>query len=316
MAVKYENVPSRDKVTLSKDKNMRLRGNKASSVNKVIMCAAVLTLLSARSPAFATNMIQPYKLVSAPTAEILPRAFIDIEMNIYASRGGYGSGLIAGVHMGLTDRLMLGLSYGGEGLIGSGSVYWNRYRDVIYPGVLVKYRIIEESTALPAFTIGFDNQGYGGPATAGQYGYDGYIFKAPGFFVACSKSFMMMNKLQLGFHGTLNHAIEGSDDMSWGNYLNAMMGVDIALNEELAIIAEYDFAWNDVTGPRNDYFHLFRGFLNLGVRWAFTPNFHLQFDFRDILENKTIRAPIPGDPDRRVPIGWSREMKVIYITKF
>jgi len=56
--------------------------------------------------------------------------------------------------------------------------------------------------------------------------------------------------------------------------------------------------------------------LNMGLRWAFTENFLIEFDVADILENKTRRAPVPTRPNRRVPIGWSRELKVAYISRF
>ncbi|MCL2183717.1 MAG: hypothetical protein FWB85_09645 [Chitinispirillia bacterium] len=298
------------------------------SIIKKTVCAAVLTLLSIQIPAFATNLIQPYKLVSMPTAEILPRAYLDVEMNYYASRAGYGSGLLAGLHVGLTNRLMFGVSYGGEGLIGhSGDIRLNTFRDVIYPGVLVKYRLVEEGAVPPAVTLGFDNQGYGGMASEGVYGYDGYIYKAPGFFAAASKSYMMMSALQIGFHGTLNWAIEKYNDNDWGwaNHFNIMLGTDIAINEELMVVVEYDFAFNDATGSKNEtrpindpkYFTPLGGFLNIGVRWALTQNFHIQADFRDILENKLSRSGMAsGGLERWAPIGWSRELKVIYVTQF
>jgi len=288
--------------------------NRTFSASKIIACA-MFTLLLIQAPAFATNMIQPYKLVSAPTAEILPRSYLDVEINFYASRGVYGTGLIAGVHVGLTDRLMFGLAYGGEGLIGtSDNVYWYPPRNL---GGMVKYRLFEEGAVPPAITIGFDNQGYGGPASTGEYGYDGYIFKAPGFFLAASKSYMMMNAVQVGFHGVLNYSIEGVDDTGWWPNLTA--GMDIVINEELSIIAEYDMALNDISGSEKNSKRIanpLNGYFNIGLRWAFTENFHLQFDIRDIFENKTRLAPIPADLENRSPIGWSREMKVIYITKF
>ncbi|MCL2220481.1 MAG: hypothetical protein FWB94_11450 [Chitinispirillia bacterium] len=288
-------------------------GRVKSSISSIITCAAALTLLSAALvPVSAGNLIQPYRLVSGHTAEILPRSFFDTEINIYAARGGYGSGLITGVHVGLTDRLMIGLSYGGEGLVG----YSDNVRWYSYPGVMVKYRIFEEGVAPPAVVIGFDNQGYGGPAGESAFGYDGYLFKSPGFFLAVSKSYMMLNAVQIGFHGTANYSLEGMDDVKWPNI---MAGMDIVVNDELSLITEYDFAFNDRTGRgkgKRYYAMPQYGFLNIGLRWAFTQNFHLEFDVRDILENKTVRSPTPDNPDNRVPIGWSRELKVVYISKF
>jgi hypothetical protein len=277
---------------------------------------AVSLLVAAAAPqARASGTVLPYRLVNAHTAGVLPEGFFDIDFRIYASRGGYGTGLITGAHVGITKRLSIGLSYGGEGIVGySDRVRWNDL-----PGVMLKYRLFEEKFVTPALVLGFDNQGYGGPAGAAEYGYDGYIYKSPGFFVSLSKSYIMLNTAQIGFHGTVNYSLEGMDDVSWPS---AAGGIDIGINDELLFFAEYDFALNDITGAGNKkhYWHPHKGFLNLGIRWAFTENFHIEFDAIDILENKTRRVPRPtvADPQNheRVAIGWGRELKVAYISKF
>jgi hypothetical protein len=258
-------------------------------------------------------------LINVHTAGILPRASFDVNFRAYASPDGYGSGLLAGVNVGLSDRFNIGIAYGGEGILGySTDVQWNKL-----PGVLVKYRLIEEGVAIPALAVGFDNQGYGGHARAALYGYDGYVYKSPGFFLALSKNYLMLKTVQIGFHGTGSYSLEEAPDVSWPN---AAGGIDIGINEELVFIAEYDFALNDITGGGNDknYGLPHRGFLNLGLRWTFTENFHIEFDMQDVLENKTRRvfvpAPTPQNPGNvdvvRVPVHWSRELKVAYISRF
>jgi len=278
--------------------------------NKVIN--VVVIVLSASSLLHASSLFQPYRLVNVHTAGMLPKASFDIDFRIYASPDWYGSGLLPGVNVGLTDRLNIGIAYGGEGIIGySRDVRWNRL-----PGILVKYRLFEEGIIVPALAVGFDNQGYGGLASEGMYGYDGYIYKSPGFFAALSKNYLMFDRIQIGFHGTVNYSTEEMDEIRWPN---AVGGVDIGINDELAFFVEYDFAFNDITGADNDkdlYALPQMGFLSFGLRWAFTENFLIEFDMEDILENKTRRAPTPAQPDRRVPIGWSRELKVSYISKF
>ena len=74
-------------------------------------------------------------------------------------------------------RLSIGLSFGGEGIIGDGKVDW-------YPRVeaAVRYRFIEESTALPALTLGYETQGYG------RFAGDRYQVKSKGVFFALSKN--------------------------------------------------------------------------------------------------------------------------------
>jgi hypothetical protein len=273
-----------------------------------------LFIILASAPLYA-QMIQPYKLVDGHTAGVLGKGHYDLDFRIYAPGGEYGTiygtGLITGFRVGVTPRLTLGLSYGGEGLIGySDNVRWNPY-----PGVMVKYRLFEEKLATPAFTIGFDNQGYGGPADRAIFGYNGYVFKSPGFFIALSKNYLMFNVVQVGMHGTVNYSLEERENVKWPN---AMTGLDIGINDELAILAEYDLALNDISGDEYKngcYANPFRGYLNIGLRWAFTSNFHIEFDVKDVLEHKIYRPPT-YPPEFRRRVGWSRELKVLYLANF
>ncbi|MDR2579259.1 MAG: hypothetical protein LBC70_10725 [Chitinispirillales bacterium] len=272
----------------------------------IILLSAFVLLVPANIHA-VSSMVQPYRLVDGQTAGVLPRGYFNAGIDVYAARGGYGSGLLFGTHVGLTNRLTLGLTYGGEGLIGySKNVRWNHY-----PGMAVKYRLFEEKFLTPALTLGFDNQGHGGPVSAGEFGYDGYLYKSPGLFVAVSKNYLMLKVIQIGFHGTANYSFEEVDGVAWPNVLG---GIDIGLNDELMFVVEYDFALDDVTGRGKTAYGLpWYGFLNMGLRWAFTPNFHIQFDVRDILENKTRVHPLTGE---RTPTGWNRALKIMYISKF
>ena len=259
---------------------------------------------------YASDQFQPYRMINTHTAGVLSRASFDVDFLVYASPDWYGSGLLPGVHVGLSDRFNIGISYGGEGIIG----YSNRVRWNALPGILIKYRLLEEGVASPALAIGFDNQGYGGSAGKAVYGYDGYVYKSPGFFAAFSKNYLMFTSIQIGFHGTLNYSIEGvdevvgADDVRWANLA---VGADIGINDEIAFFFEYDFAFNDVTGANNDK-HIYalphKGFFNIGLRWVFTENFYIEFDMLDIFENKT---RLDG-----APIGWGRELKVAYVSKF
>ncbi|KMQ49964.1 hypothetical protein CHISP_3110 [Chitinispirillum alkaliphilum] len=245
------------------------------------------------------EMIQPRRLVDSHTAGVLPRGYFDFEVRFYSANPNYGSGLLLGLSAGLTDRLDIGIMYGGEGLIGRGKhVNFNPY-----PGAHIKYRLFEEGFLSPALAIGFDNQGYGGQVDADEFHYSGYVYKSPGVFMAVSKNFLMLHLIQLGFHGSLNYSFEERENVRWPNLI---FGVDMGLNEELAIVAEYDLALND-KGRRGDYFKPHRGYLNLGLRWAFTPSFYIEFDAKDILQNKGF------DGEK---LGWGREMKIVYYSHF
>ena len=279
-----------------------------------LICAFFVTVTAT---AYA-EMMPPYTLVDGHTAGVLPRGHFDLKFDVYASRAP-GSGLITSARFGVSNRFNLGLSYGGDGLIG--------YRDYVewngMPGVFLKYRLFEETHALPAFAVGFDNQGYGG--WTGGIGYDGYMYKAPGFFVAASKNFIMMNTVQVGFHGVVNYSVfERTDGPDWkADWLNFLVGLDIGINEELIFILEYNMATDDFTGSGDllsrAHYNPFHGFLNLGIRWAFSKNFQIEFNVKDVFENKVYAVPVPIDGEltwQGRPFGWNRGLKVTYITKF
>ncbi|MCL2689871.1 MAG: hypothetical protein FWE57_08515 [Chitinispirillia bacterium] len=274
------------------------------------LTGAAVSILVISSLLSAQESIQPRRLVDVHTAGVLPKSHYDIECRFYpAGYTGYQSGTLMGLNVGLTDRFTVGLSYGGEGIIGRrGNARGNPA-----PGILVKYRLFEERYALPALALGYDHQGSSGMANAGMFGYDGYVFKSPGFFAALSKNYIMLNIIQIGLHGAGNYSLEGRDSISWPN---AMGGVDITINDELTLVAEYDCAFNDRTGSKDKYFSPFNGFFNLGIRWAFSHNFALQFDAKDIFEKKLYTAGWSGGERVKRPLGWSREIRVLHYSQF
>ena len=78
------------------------------------------------------SVIQPRKLVDCPTAGLLPRGSFDFDIRMYGN-----GGLVTTIDVGLMHRFMIGMSFGGENVIGDGEADWN-------PGIdfLAKYRLI------------------------------------------------------------------------------------------------------------------------------------------------------------------------------
>ncbi len=262
-----------------------------------LLLAAVIFSFAIGSNA---DMIQPRRLVNSHTAGVLPKGYYDFETRIYTPLDGmYGTGMMMGLSVGLTDRLDIGIMYGGDGIIGSGKPRLNRS-----PGVQVKYRLFEEGFAAPALAFGYDHQGYGGVAAGTDFDYDGYLYKSPGFFISASKNFLMLNKIQIGFHGSANYSLEERLNIHWPNFA---LGLDMGFNEELSIVLEYDMGLNDRAFDDSKHARIHKGYLNAGLRWAFTPSFYIELDFKDLLENK-------GTEGRRW--GWSREMKIVYYSHF
>ncbi len=250
----------------------------------------------------AESMLQPRMLIDAHTAGVLPKAYFDFQTRIYPSgdTGLGGSGLGLAISVGLTDRLSIGISYGGDGLVGRGTPQSNPW-----PGGLIKYRIIEETFVMPAISLGYDHQGFGGIQSDGLY--KGYIYKSPGFFIAASKNYLVFSSIQIGFHAGMNFSLEEYKRIHWPN---AYAGIDLGINEELALMVEYDGALNerDKGSDSKSYANPLRGFLNLGIRWAFTPSLFVEIAAKDILQNKLSSN---GNALR-----WSREFKLVYVTHF
>lgn len=259
------------------------------------------------APERPSVMIQPRKLVDAHTAGLLPRAHYDFEFRVHGSgvEGVNGCGLQLAISVGITDRLNVGISYGGDGLIGRG-----RARGNPYPGGHIKYRLFEEGYVMPALALGYEHQGYGGIEE--REGLDGFMYKSQGFFVAMSKNYLLFRRLNFGIHAAVNMSMEEVDDVTWPN---AYLGLDLGFNEELAMAVEYDLGLN-IRDPETDwdpirkyYANPLCGFLNIGLRWAFAPTFYIEVLAKDVLENR-----YNEDTDR--PLGWSRELKLVYVNSF
>lgn len=240
--------------------------------------------------------VQPRKLIDLHTAGLLPRANFDLELSMYPNGDPdrSGSGLSAMICVGIANRLSVGVGYGGDGIIGRERPQFNPHI-----GAMIKYRIIEENYFLPAIALGYDHQGTGGI----DGDYNGYVFKSPGFFLAASKNYLLFSSVQLGLHGGINYSFEEYKDIHWPN---GYAGLDLGFNEELSLITEYDLALNS-----NHDTNPLHGYLNLGVRWAFSPSLFIEFDAKDILQNKV--RMIDGEPQT---MGWCRQLKLVYLVDF
>ena len=267
----------------------------------LIYCCGILF----SGPAMSQEMVQPRRLVDTHTAGVLSKGCYDFECRVYpAGNIELGAGLNLGIAVGITNRLMLGLSYGGEGWVGRGK---NAEFDPM-PGFLVKYRIFEESIAMPGFAIGYDHQGYGGRADTTSFDYNGYVYKSPGFFIALSKNYLVFSKIQFGIHGAVTYSMEEIESVKWPN---VYAGFDLGINDEISLVSEYNLGLHtrDPNPHRRAlYARPQEGYLNLGLRWAFSESFYIEFDAKDVLEN---RKRLNGST-----VGWSRELKLVYYSHF
>jgi hypothetical protein len=227
------------------------------------------------------DVIEPIMLINKPTAGTLLKGSFRASLLAYPE-----GGMLGGLDAGVTDRLMFGISYGGTNIIGTGKVFWNPQ-----VGVNLRYRLIEEGIANPAFTLGYDSQGYGSYIDSTSR----YQEKSVGLFGVVSKNFNFLGFL--GLHGGLNYSFERQDDKS----INFFLGIDKSINPELALACEYDFALND---NEDDALGSGKGYLNAALHWTFAGRLRIDFMLKNILKN---RKDVPS---------MSRAIRISYIEIF
>lgn len=236
--------------------------------------------------------IPPRWLVDLPTAGTLPRGYYNIGIRVYS-----GGGAIANTDIGLSNRLILGISYGAESVISDADPDWN-------PGIefSIKFRLVDELEYFPAITVGYSSQGNG----VFNETFDRFTFKSRGFYTVVSRSFYFLSWTS-GWHAGVNYSLE--HDIDKDKNINFFGGFDATFKYNLAMIAEYDMALNDdrstlPNGDSNDFGGKGRGYLNFGVKWLFTENLELEAIVKDVLTN------------RRESETMSREIRINYIDKF
>jgi len=224
---------------------------------------AVSPHLRAQGSAGTGGGVEPRTIVDKPTAGILRAGALALDVDLFEH-----GGLLAGVSIGFLDRALIGVSYGGSGLVGGDSPTMN---DV--PGMQLKVRVLDESRTVPAVALGFDSQGRG----AYDPSQDRYTFKSPGVYAVVSKNSDFLGYLTL--HAGANYSLEkgdGDDD------LNVYAGADKTIGGALSLTAEYDFALND---NDHDARGKGRGYLNAALRWSIGSGLTLSAILQDLLQN-------------------------------
>lgn len=238
------------------------------------------------------NIVKLQKqLVDVPTAAVLGKGQYEVGLRAFAN-----GGLLTNINVGITDRFMIGISYGGEKFIGTGKINFNPM-----PGVDVRYRFIDESVAMPAIVAGFCSQGYGHfykrlPVDTSVKQVDRYAQKSLGLFAVASKNYSFLGTI--GFHGGINWAVTEKKDKD--DEPSLFIGVDKSINPELSVVSEYGIAFNDnkkIIGRQ-------RGYLNAGAKLNFNNKVMVEFLLKDILNNSSDFGK------------YSRELRLSFINTF
>lgn len=213
------------------------------------------------------NDSQPVNLITIPTAGVLPRGAYALDFRLFPNGGVWGE-----ISVGVSDRFMFGVAYGGGNIIGDRKVTWYPQ-----PGVEVKYRLIEESTKAPAVVLGFNSQGYGDYLDTLKR----FETKAFGFYAVASKNYNLLGNL--GLHAGINYnPLEKSDKDSDPNFF---LGIDKEINSEISLLCEYNAAIND-NRSHYSFSGKGKGYLNAGIRWQAVDKIFVEVDFNNLLLNR------------------------------
>ncbi|MCK4856814.1 MAG: hypothetical protein KAT58_02495, partial [candidate division Zixibacteria bacterium] len=239
---------------------------------------------------YSYDNLPPRELVDCPTAANLPRASFDFRVRT-TSNGG----LITQIHIGLHRRFSLGLSYGGEQVLGEGTADW--YEHVTF---MIKYQLVNETIITPAFTIGYDGQG------SGRYfsDLDRFMYKSKGFYLVVSKGYQTYQWAS-GLHVGINYSLESDGDND--DDVTFFFGADLSLQNDLLLVAEYDLALNDNIDAESyigEHSGKGWGYLNVGLRWIFSERLELGLDFQNLFDN------------RRDTRSFTRGLRITYLEFF
>ena len=257
-------------------------------MKKTITLLALIVSFSAVSQGVSTK-----RLIDIPTAFSMKQAEIEMSGRLYAQNGMSGE-----VNIGVFDDFHIGVSYGGSDIIGRNQANPNGQ-----PGVRLHYRIMSETFHYPNLAIGFDSQGYGPWYDNGKR----YDIKSRGLYLVISKNYFVSGGTlgTLGLHIGVNYNVtekEGVPDND--DIVNIYAGFDKSLIRNVNLLVEYDFAFNDNHYDSDTFKTSNKGYLNLGLRWTFSNDLHLEVNFKDILNNK------------KEEVNANRELRIIYNTAF
>ena len=187
-------------------------------------------------------------LIDIPTAEILPARSFGINARMFG-----GGGVLTYLEMPVLSRLSIGASLTAEHLIGT-----NEERvKLLTPAVQAKFRFYDGSDALPAFAIGFDNQGFAYDRSKKEY-----IHTARGAYLVATKEIITQG---LVINPGLNISV---DDFEFYR-LAAFAGASYNIKDAVSLM----FEWDNIRSISESR-------LNGGLRVYIYNNFALDFALR------------------------------------
>lgn len=258
------------------------------SIRIVIVMACTLFVIAITSfPTLAQRTagdqadLNPYFVIDTPVAGILPKSVGAVEAYIYPE-----GGILLGLSYGLMKNMNVGFSFGGTNILGSGGIVWNKL-----PGIMIRYRVVDEDASLPGIVAGFDSQGKDGYREE----WHQYAIKSPGLFVSVSKNYKLYGTIS--FHGAVTYTFERYDgDRS----PNVFIGMEKSIGSLLSFLSEYNFFFDGDNNTKG----FWNGMLNIGLRVSTNLGFNLDFYFKNLLTKPFYNEHV------------TREFKIQYVRQF
>ncbi len=201
-----------------------------------------------------------FYIIDYPHANVPPHGSYSVSLRLQPN-----GGILMGFHFGFFEYFLLGVQYGGTGIVGYGTINPNPM-----PGIDLRVRLKDDDYYTPAIALGFNSQGYD------DYLSGRYEIKSPGLYLVITKTayFVFGN---MYFTVGVNYSTETSDGDSDPN---GWVGVSLYFPQGLSLITEYNLGINDNITTRGV------GYLSFGLKWVYMNNLQMLFAFRDLLNNK------------------------------
>lgn len=231
----------------------------------------ILTLLTSNleaSQAGDDALFEPRYIIDMPNAGVLKEKHISMSALAYTD-----GGIMLDFNMAFFRNFNVSLSYGASRIIGSGTPVGQKY-----PGISLKYRVIDEEEKLPAIAIGVSTQGRGNWIKT----YEGkklnrFETLSPGVYIAASKNFNWALG-DVSFHGGLGYSFEPEADK---RLPNIWLGVEQNIGGEFSLVSELNLMIDSRESKLSSDVPLF----NLGVKWSASDELTLQLQFRDVFNS-------------------------------
>ena len=232
---------------------------------------------------------RPLNLIDNPTANFLDSTYFQVKLRMYGE-----GGMLAGFNIQVKKHIMIGVSYGGQNVVGYGTIKWNEA-----PGIQLRFQVSPEIYPFPAIAIGFNSQGYGSYYAATDSSDGRYQIKPKGFYLTGSYNYTSILG-GIGLHVGLNY---NNENKGTDQDLNFFLGASVVFWNDISILLEHDFAIND--NDKNSI-GTGKGYTNAAVRWFISRNLLLEFSVKNLLKNNKLINGIEEVPNE------NREIKLIY----